>query len=103
MVDQSQTTGAVTLHSLLAEGRLERQAQRAIRDCLYAAQQLPWRLTVVPPRFHPAERQRVAGFAVAARESFQRLDVSSPVRAAQTLARLGVRRGKRVPFEPAPE
>ncbi len=100
MVGQNQTTGAVTLHSLLAEGRLERRAQRAIRDYLYAAQQLPWRLTVVPPRFHPAERQRVAGFADAAQQCFQILAKTAPERAPVILSRLGARRGKSAPFEP---
>jgi hypothetical protein len=100
---QNQVATAPTLQNVLAPGRLERTAQRAIRDYLYAAQQLPWRLTVVPRRFHPAEQQRVAGFAGAATESFQRLEQSLPARAALTLARLGVQRGKRNPFEPAPE
>ncbi|MBP7252469.1 MAG: hypothetical protein KBA75_03175 [Alphaproteobacteria bacterium] len=100
-IKQSQVSSAPlpSLQNLLAPARVERQAQRAIRDYLYAAQRLPWRLTHVPQEFHPAEKQRVAGFADAAAQCLQTLEKTTPERALVMLARIGVRRGKSALFE----
>ncbi len=99
---QTKVTSAPTLslQNLLAQGRLERQAQRAIRDYLYLQQQLPWRLTCVPQKFHRVEAERVTAFAEAATQCLQTLEKTTPERASLVLARIGVRRGRSASFEP---
>lgn len=91
-----------SLAAILAPGRLEHAAQRAVRDYLHAAQELPWRLAHVPQKFHRDETARVAGFAAAASATFRNLATVAPDRAERALARMGVRRGQRAPFEPIP-